>query len=844
MARRKKMSSLQTGFRSNKISELLGNSKRRSFTSAEISALALGQDLTSNNKFRKSSKRTGLSAGEVSDYYSQGGGETPDQLANTLEARVGTDSGTYEADSCLVSQLGLLDDRDFLESLSFVLTANGSKLNKLYAAIPSDGSGDLAFTRASTRSRIGASLVESVATGVPAIDYANKDCPAIALEPARTNLLLRSKEIDNASWTKVAGTPTANTIAGPDGATTADSFLETVTNAVHLYRQDITKAASAIQYTFSVTAKYLGRDWVRLACTSGANGYSQWFNVALGTKGSSQIAGSGFTFDGAAVEELPDGWFKLSMTVTTDTTTTLRVNVSPTTANLVSSAYAGDITKGIYVSDHQLEVGAYATSNIPTTTGAVAREADAITQKTGVATLIGQTEGVLTFKGSAIADSTVKNAIWVSDGTDQNGIGIVFHSDNAIHAKVIAGGVTQADITGVTFLSKTIYNVVLTYQDDKVALFIDDVKLGEDLTVTIPACSVIAVASGPDGADPFYGRIERTCISKTALSDAAAEAVSVPEGLTLTFHDFVTRNPPTRYGSDAILVNDGTYENTCPGGIITDPLDERKWLFYRGEFLGSISVGARVSLFIGDKADPYSLGTTQGVILQGSESYDIEGSRFGCVVENGGTIYMYYVGIDASYDWRICLQTSTDGGRTFTKQGIVLDFNDVDEKSVSDPSVVIENGVWYMIYTGWDGLTSPANNNPGESKIGIKLATSNDGITWTKTDTILVPLGAGGTFDDNNVEGGELRKYGDTWIIMYNANDGTTWSIGLAYSETIDAAFTKYPFKYFQVAASGWDATAVAVPMIFNFGNKEVMYYQGGIVAGAIDVGAADLKIT
>lgn len=63
------MQTPQTGLRSNKISELLGNNRRKSFTSAEISALAKEQDLTAANKFRRVSLRSGLSAGEVSAYY-------------------------------------------------------------------------------------------------------------------------------------------------------------------------------------------------------------------------------------------------------------------------------------------------------------------------------------------------------------------------------------------------------------------------------------------------------------------------------------------------------------------------------------------------------------------------------------------------------------------------------------------------------------------------------------------------------------------------------------------------------------------------------------------------------
>jgi predicted GH43/DUF377 family glycosyl hydrolase len=309
------------------------------------------------------------------------------------------------------------------------------------------------------------------------------------------------------------------------------------------------------------------------------------------------------------------------------------------------------------------------------------------------------------------------------------------------------------------------------------------------------------------------------------------------------YTDFTKRISPTRYGNAPVIVNDGTYTNTCPGGIVDDPDNSDQFLFYLGEFLGYTTVGARISLHIGLKSNPFDLSTDYGVVLSGAESYDTNGCRFGCVLNVGGTIYYYYVGIDASYKWRICLATSADG-RSFTKQGVVLDYNDVDEKSVSGPFVVREGNAWYMIYTGWDGLSSPANNNPGESKIGIKLATSTDGTSWVKTETTIIPLGTSGTYDDNKVEDGQLRKYGDTWVIMYNCNDGLNWKIAMSYSKTINSVFTKYGL-YFEGDAATWETgEVVACPVVHQFNGKEVFYYQAINDATGEDTGGANLFYT
>jgi hypothetical protein len=82
------------------------------------------------------------------------------------------------------------------ESASLVVTPNGKKASKLYAIKPTDGSGDLTVTRATTATRVNsAGLIESVAVNVPRLDYTDSTCPSILVEPQRTNLVLNSATV-------------------------------------------------------------------------------------------------------------------------------------------------------------------------------------------------------------------------------------------------------------------------------------------------------------------------------------------------------------------------------------------------------------------------------------------------------------------------------------------------------------------------------------------------------------------------------------------------------------------------------------------------------------------------
>ncbi len=299
------------------------------------------------------------------------------------------------------------------------------------------------------------------------------------------------------------------------------------------------------------------------------------------------------------------------------------------------------------------------------------------------------------------------------------------------------------------------------------------------------------------------------------------------------YEEFIQSVVPTPYVSNPILIHPVTYTNTCPAGMLIDPLDPTKFIFYRGEFIGPTTVGARIRLFTGgDLDDPYNLGTDQGLVFTGSETYDLNGCRFGqpIIHPSNGQVWYYYVGVDntAALDWRICRAISTDGGRTFTKQGVVLDFNNTNEKSLSGPSIIIENGTWYMAYTAWDGIGG-TDQNPGDSKLGIWLATSTDGITWTKTNTNIVTITG---FD--NVEDCLLRKLNDTYVIVFNADlVSNTWGMYVAESTVINATFTKVKKNKFD---------GVACPNILRFNDGfEYFYYQDNTAPATNDIFVAKL---
>jgi len=91
------------------------------------------------------------------------------------------------------------------DDASLIYYPSGVKAGKAYSLKPTDGSGDLDFTRASTATRVNsAGLIESVATGVPRIDYTGAGCAKLLLEPQRTNLVFPSATASTQTRTTTA----------------------------------------------------------------------------------------------------------------------------------------------------------------------------------------------------------------------------------------------------------------------------------------------------------------------------------------------------------------------------------------------------------------------------------------------------------------------------------------------------------------------------------------------------------------------------------------------------------------------------------------------------------------
>lgn len=405
-----------------------------------------------------------------------------------------------------------------LDKASLIVTSNAYKTSKLYSVIPNTTLGDMDVVRATTATKINASgLIESVGVNIPRIDYTNGSCPSLLVEPQRTNLLLQSNNF-NTTWTKSDVTLTPNTIISPDGTLNAFENIEGTGISTKLILQSVTVSSGAkIALYFFVKKK--NRKYIQIRDNPSVSSFVFNFDTAL----AEDILGSCIPF----IENYGNGWYKVGMTATASLTTSqIRLYHCDNSKNIV---YTGDGISGFYLWGSQLEQGAYPTSYIPTVASTVTRNADVIS-KTGISSLIGQTEGTIyaEIKVNKLIGIASRYIFHISDGTANNRIYIAFSdaSSNVLRGRIFNGSTLQCSIDTSTITTTGTYKLALAYKNNDIVFYVNGVQIGVDTSATIPTCSRVDIGHNYAGASQLGDGIANTNIFKTRLTNTELQLLT------------------------------------------------------------------------------------------------------------------------------------------------------------------------------------------------------------------------------------------------------------------------------------------------------------------------------
>jgi hypothetical protein len=414
-----------------------------------------------------------ITSGRVLAYAA--GRVTADEIIALYESYVSALGGTLENTQCAIDTLNDTGV-DFFADASLVMIPEGYATGVVYGQRPLTSDSQLTFTRASTATRVGPDgAIAVVGSNVPRIDYTGGGCGKLLLEPQRTNLLLYSEEFDNAAWTKSNTTISANATTSPDGYVNADKLIGDSGAGAKYISASIVTPSGVNDLATSFFVKASGVNYIVLRNNTNAGSVTNCtFNVSTGENTYNGMTGT------PAIEALSDGWYKVTCVNSSSTAATRYFRLYLSDVNVDSNtepSYTGDGTSGVYIYGAQLEAGAYATSYIPTTAAAVTRLADACS-KTGIASLIGQTEGTIFVDLAGFDGNT--HLVTLGDGTISNYL-MLYISSGSIAWLSNSG--LSGSAGSVTATSK----VALAYKENDSVLYLDGTQVLSDTSNTIPS---------------------------------------------------------------------------------------------------------------------------------------------------------------------------------------------------------------------------------------------------------------------------------------------------------------------------------------------------------------------
>ncbi|GAB3282467.1 hypothetical protein GCM10027347_58800 [Larkinella harenae] len=216
--------------------------------------------------------------------------------------------------------------------------------------------------------------IQTAAAGVPKLDYdpITKQPKGILIEEPRTNLAPNSNDLNGPSWIKTAITTTKNaTIFGV--LNSAWTVAETNSTTSLLF--DLLTIANGQTITGSVWVKRGNHDWLRVMLTDDtATAQARvWINLATGAIGSNSVSGGAAIIGTPKIIPYGDSWYRIEITATLSSFTSVRFCMV-SADNDLSLARVASANHLQY--EAQVEVGAFATSIIPTGAGSVLRNGD------------------------------------------------------------------------------------------------------------------------------------------------------------------------------------------------------------------------------------------------------------------------------------------------------------------------------------------------------------------------------------------------------------------------------------------------------------------------------------
>jgi len=347
---------------------------------------------------------------------------------------------------------------------------------------------------------------------VPRLTYEG-GCPSLLLEPQRTNDVFPSEDFSGYSGS--GATISTNQAVSPDGTQNADlMYPATSGNFAGKYKN----VAATTTGVVSCFVKQAGKRYAIVGTDNNAT-YTCIFDLQTAT-----VVYEATNYTGS-IEALSNGWYRISAVYTSSTAAAYPfIGV----ADNSSGSVVVDGTNGIYIWGFQYERNvSYPTSYIPTTSASVTRVADAA-YKTGISSLIGQTQGTL-FADIIRTTSTGNDSFWlnINDNSSNNWI---FMGIDGLGSRFYLRASSTTIVDEYPSLSLGRHKLAIAYQSGSIVGYIDGTQVfTSSSTYTIGSLTGINLGySGASLGTPVNtpAQVNEVVLFPTSLTNAELAALT------------------------------------------------------------------------------------------------------------------------------------------------------------------------------------------------------------------------------------------------------------------------------------------------------------------------------
>lgn len=261
-----------------------------------------------------------------------------------------------------------------------------------------------------------------------------------------------------------------------------------------------------------------------------------------------------------------------------------------------------------------------------------------------------------------------------------------------------------------------------------------------------------------------------------------------------------------------------------------------------------VSYSAFVDLDRADLSKVVRLAESPVLELGKLGTFDEFGTYPISVIRHDSEIWAYYAGWTRTesvpFNVGIGFARSNDGGVTFQKDGDgpLLEYSPDEPFAMSGPKVRHFDGTYYLFYIAGDQWI--LNNGRPEISHKIRMATSTDGLAWTKHHKSLIPDSWGENESQASPDvfyaEGKYHMFFCGWVPR-DFRQTRSRKIGYAWSTDLVTWTRDDSRAGIDVSDEGFDDEMVAYPHVFELDGETYMLYLGNEV-GRYGFGLARLE--